>query len=72
MQGPSPAILGLGPPPLPSVLFFFDGHLQPCLQQSEHRPIGDPSGQALKKWIMGNAIKVAAEVGVDHLGIALP
>ncbi len=71
MRGPAPPIFGLGRPPFPSPLvFFLDGHFQPCLQKSKHDAVGNPPGQALHQGMVRDAVEIAGEVGADHLGVA--
>jgi hypothetical protein len=58
-------------PRLPSSFVgFFDGAVQPHLDQMQHAPINDPTRHRLQEVSVGNAPEVVREVGIHDFRMA--
>ena len=49
---------------------FFDGHLQPLLDEPQYSPVADAAGHALHQLVVRDGIVVAAQVSLDHLAVS--
>ena len=71
MRNAAPLVARLGRACLPaSVVGFFDGTVQPHLDQMQHAPINDTARHRLEKIGMRNAPEVVREVGVHDFRMA--
>ena len=68
---PRRLILGFGRACLASsIVGFFNGALQPHLDQMQHAPINDASRERAHQFGVRNASEVVREVGVDDFRVA--
>src|SRR6266851_1148292 len=69
LRGAAPALLPTRAPPLPILISFLHHHLQPPLDEREHRAVDDPSGHALQQRAVRDRVEVLGQVHVDHVGV---